>query len=74
MNLTPIGLEIVRYPIIIEYPNAAHIPFQLLFTDTNLLSEIFNHVSLYTYGWHVRLKSQVKDVVTVGDSLFLSSN
>ncbi len=24
MNVTPIGLAIVRYPIIIEYPNAAH--------------------------------------------------
>ncbi len=27
MNVTPISLAIVRYPIIIEYPNAAHIPF-----------------------------------------------
>ncbi len=27
MNVTPISLVIARYPIIIKYPNAAHIPF-----------------------------------------------
>ena len=27
INVTPISLAIVWYPIIIEYPNAAHIPF-----------------------------------------------
>ncbi len=28
--------------------------------DTNLLTEIFNHVSLYMYGWHLRPKWQLK--------------
>ncbi len=40
-----------------------------LFTDTNLLSEIFNHVSLYMYVWYVRQKWQLKHVVTDGLSL-----
>ncbi len=54
MNVTPIRLAIALYPNIIEYPNAAHIPFSQIPISYPKYSTMYPCQLGLVANWHTR--------------------